>query len=170
MGKRSGFERKERDFYPTPYAAVVPLLYHIPVNVKFSEPCAGDCELVKHLESTGALCNWMSDINPNHPCVWQDAFDLKSCEGEMFITNPPYDWKILNPLITHLSDIAPTWLLLPADMMHNKRMAPHIDRCDKIVSVGRVKWFGNQSGMENSAWYLFDADFTDDTLFFGRQL
>lgn len=169
MGKRSNFKRVERDFYPTPKEAVTPLLVHLPRHTSFDEPCAGNCELVKHLESTNALCQWMSDINPDYPCVWKDAFDLKNCEGEMFITNPPYDWKILSPLITHLSDIAPAWLLLPADMMHNKRMAPHIKRCVKIVSVGRVKWFGNMAGMENSAWYLFDSNFTDETLFFGRQ-
>jgi hypothetical protein len=68
---------------------------------------------------------------------------LTVCEGECFITNPPYTWKILDPLITHLSNMAPTWLLLPADMMHNIRMAPHMAYCEKVVSVGRVKWFGN---------------------------
>ena len=30
MGKRSDFERKPRDFYPTPMEAVEPLLEHLP--------------------------------------------------------------------------------------------------------------------------------------------
>ena len=29
MGKRSDFERIPRDFYPTPYKAVLPLLPHL---------------------------------------------------------------------------------------------------------------------------------------------
>ena len=77
-------------------------------------------------------------------------------------------FDVVDEMMGKRSDMAPTWLLLPADMMHNRRMAKHLDRCDMIVSVGRVKWFGNQSGMENSAWYLFDTNFTDDTLFFAR--
>jgi hypothetical protein len=86
----------------------------------------------------------------------------------MFITNPPYTWAILNPLITHLSNMAKTWLLLPAAMAHNKRMAAHLKKCVKIVSVGRVKWFNNKAGMEDSVWMLFDKTYTR-TQFFGRE-
>ena len=51
MGKRSDFERKPRDFYPTPIEAVYPLLDHLEGNVIFAEPCAGDRRLSDHLES-----------------------------------------------------------------------------------------------------------------------
>jgi len=168
MGKRSEFKRVEKDFYPTPYEAVVPLLAHLPPLVEYDEPCAGLGDLVKHLDFAGAVCRRASDIEESRPCVWVDALDLQECVGDMFITNPPYTWSILNPLIYHLSDIAPTWLLLPADMMHNKRMGVHMKKCVKVVSVGRVKWFGNMTGMENSAWYLFIATNTR-TQFFGRE-
>tara|TARA_R110000765_G_scaffold262171_1_gene362135 strand:+ start:553 stop:1221 length:669 start_codon:yes stop_codon:yes gene_type:complete len=180
MGKRSEFERKPRDFYPTPYEAVVPLLPFVCEDTVWVDPCAGDGALIKHFQNHDIDIAG-SDTHPMGPGIieldafnqstekWYDEnwFGIDECVAG-FITNPPYDWKILNPLITHLSDMAPTWLLLPADMMHNRRMAKHLDRCDMIVSVGRVKWFGNQSGMENSAWYLFDTNFTDDTLFFAR--
>jgi hypothetical protein len=63
VGKRSDFERRERDFYPTPYEAVLPLLPHLPERVRFIEPCAGDGRLVRHLERHG------------HHCI--DAFDLE---------------------------------------------------------------------------------------------
>ena len=33
MGKRSNFERIERDFYPTPEEALIPLLPHLPKQV-----------------------------------------------------------------------------------------------------------------------------------------
>ena len=44
MGKRSNFERREADFYPTPRAAVVPLIpYILGSGIRtFAEPCAGD--------------------------------------------------------------------------------------------------------------------------------
>ena len=37
MGKRSNFDRREADFYPTPRAAVVPLI--VPVKSNRSMPC-----------------------------------------------------------------------------------------------------------------------------------
>ena len=97
-----------------------------------------------------------------------DAAEITDCVGHMFITNPPYRWATLAPIMFSLYNIAPTWLLLPAAMMHNKRMAIHILSCIKIVSVGRVKWFDNQAGMEDSAWYLFDISHTGTTEFHGR--
>ena len=136
MGKRSTFERRERDFYPTPYEAVEPLIQHLPRGVVFDEPCAGDRDLVRHLSKHGFDCARASDISDTHPV---SAFDIKHTGAKMFITNPPWDRKILHPLICHLSMIAPTWLLFDADWMHTKQSADLIKRCVKIVSVGRVK-------------------------------
>jgi len=46
MGKRSNFERVERDYYPTPIQAVEPLIDHLPQGTfDFVEPCAGDGRL-----------------------------------------------------------------------------------------------------------------------------
>ena len=53
MGKRSGFERSERDFYRTPPAAVPPLIPHLRGVHSFAEPCCGDGALVRHLEAHG---------------------------------------------------------------------------------------------------------------------
>ena len=157
MGKRSSYKQIERDFYPTPAEAILPLLPHIPPGSTFNEPCAGDGALVRHLEDAGVPCIGWSDIEPQDPSVGRlDVFDLGECAGHMFITNPPWSWPVLDPLIDHLSTIARTWLLLNADLMHNKRMAPHMARCSNVASIGRVQWFGNQTGMENSAWYCFE--------------
>lgn len=38
MGKRSNFERREADFYPTPRAAVVPLIPHLRGIATFADP------------------------------------------------------------------------------------------------------------------------------------
>jgi hypothetical protein len=171
MGKRSTFPRSPRDFYPTPYEAVVPLLPHLVERTFFHEPCCGNGQLIGHLEAHGHRCLGSSDIEP-HPCVGfkQDAMTLTHCLGIVFITNPPWLWSVLNPMITHLSTLAPTWLLLNADQMHNKRMGPHLRRCTKIVSIGRVKWMpdSTSTGMENSAWFLFDQNHDGPTVFVGR--
>ena len=52
MGKRSDFERIPRDYYPTPYEAVLPLIPHLPQKpFSYAEPCAGDGALVNHIET-----------------------------------------------------------------------------------------------------------------------
>ena len=56
MGKRSNFERREADFYPTPRAAVAPLIPHLGGIRSFAEPCAGDGALVRHMEELGLRC------------------------------------------------------------------------------------------------------------------
>jgi hypothetical protein len=164
------FERTPRDFYATPASAVLPLLPHLARGLTFDEPCAGAGDLMGHLYGAGYYCNFASDISPRQiPIVKLDALDIKRCWSDCFITNPPWDRKVLHPLITHLSDIAPTWLLFDADWMHTKQSIPFMPRCEKIVSVGRVSWMGNGvSGFDNCAWYLFDARNEAQTQFIAR--
>ena len=171
MGKRSTFDRIDRDFYPTPYEAVVPLFPHLSSGyITFDEPCCGDGKLVGHIEGKGHICKSYSDIEPRvNYGKFINVFDKVKCQGDMFITNPPWDRKILHPLITHLSRMAPTWLLFDADWMHTKQSADLIKYCSKIVSVGRVKWIpdSKMTGKDNCAWYLFDRE-VSKTEFIGR--
>jgi hypothetical protein len=173
MGKRSDFQRVERDFYPTPLAAVQPLLPHLPPPDQFSywEPCAGDGALIKHIP---AIYISASDIDPRSPRVEKaDAFGCQPSHRtsvDYIITNPPWDRKILHPMIELFSDLAPTWLLFDADWMHTKQSAPFMPRLRKIVSVGRVKWIpdSKMTGKDNCAWYLFDTPNNKPTEFVGR--
>jgi len=167
MGKRSNYSRRILDSYATPFSAVAPLLLHLGSGICFDEPCAGDRALVSHLTRHGHQCARASDIADEHPV---DAFNLERSGADMFITNPPWDWDVLDPLIDHLSNMKPTWLLLNADLMHNKRMGRHMRRCLKVVSIGRIKWIeGSKStGMENCAWFLFVGREVQ-TLFYGRE-
>lgn len=73
MGKRSDFERVERDFHPTPYEAVVPLLPYLTMIGSFAEPCAGDGALIRHLERHGFHCGWSSDIEPERKSIFSVA-------------------------------------------------------------------------------------------------
>lgn len=173
MGKRSDFERIPRDFYPTPAEAVAPLLAHLSPGTRFIEPCAGDGALVAHLERAGHECVHCSDIEPRQPVLAVcDATDSNFyARDSIFITNPPWDRKLLHPMIVNLSDQAPTWLLFDADWVHTRQAAPFLPRLRRIVSVGRVKWIpdSKMTGKDNCAWHLFDKPSANDAaVFFGR--
>ena len=174
MGKRSDFERKPRDFYPTPYEAVEPLIKHLPKYFTFAEPCAGDGALIGHLERHQGLCTWASDIEPQYKGIptqdYKDVREDELLESEFIITNPPWDRTILHPMIEHFAPQRPTWLLFDADWPHTKQSKYYMQFLHKIVSVGRIKWFGNTTGKDNCAWYLFDAQTPPimGTLFYGR--
>lgn len=177
MGKRSDgdFERNPRDYYPTPYEAVEPLLPRLGVHdITFAEPCAGDGRLIRHLERMGHKCLYACDIEPKAEGIFtRDALTFSPenlfyagpmPEVDYIITNPPWERKDdggpLHEMIRVFSKIAPTWLLFDADWMHTVQAAPFRGICREIVSVGRVKWIEGtkNSGMDNCAWYLFDAE------------
>ena len=80
MGKRSDFVRKPRDFYPTPFQAVVPLAEQFKGEFTFAEPCAGDGQLCRHLEYFGGVCMWASDIFPKGDSIIEK--DFKEVEVE----------------------------------------------------------------------------------------
>lgn len=172
MGKRSDFERVERDFYPTPIEAVRPLIPHLPEKGAFTEPCAGDGRLIGWLANDYFRCVSSYDIAPMAEDIGkQDALTFKpKFVGNCFITNPPWDRKILHPLIEHLTTMAPCWLLFDADWAHTKQSAQYMPWLAKIVSVGRVKWIedSKMTGKDNCAWYLFDRNHVGPTEFYGR--
>ena len=92
MGKRSNFERVKRDFYPTPFQAVKPLLPHLSEKEFFVEPCAGDGTLVDHLEKNNMKCVFQSDIEPRRKNILElDVFKLDAMQflnADLIITNP----------------------------------------------------------------------------------
>ena len=176
MGKRSNFERVERDFYPTPYKAVEPLVQHLPKKqFAFAEPCAGDGALVNHIETmTNGWCSWASDLEPQTDTILTRHFreinmdDL--FEADYILTNPPWDMSLLHPMIEYFTAYRPTWLLFDSDWMHTKQSVPYISMLKKIVSIGRVKWIEDSKsvGKDNCCWYLFDRFSSDKTKFYGR--
>ena len=166
MSKRTtGFERRWRDYYPTiDPAAIEPIKKFVTDKIYF-EPCVGEGHLVTLLEPY-AKCTDSCDTERN--ALTLEKKDLAN--ASLFITNPPYTWSMLEPLLKHLPYIAPTLLLLPADMMHNKRMSPYMQRCSTIWSVGRLYWQPNKiKGKDNYVWMYFTDAVTTASLFHGRQ-
>lgn len=161
MGKRSDFERNPRDYYPTPYDAVIPLLPWI-AHANFCEPCAGNGALISHLERHAHRCHYAFDIEPQVEWIEKAdvlffGFELPKCE--MIITNPPWERGPLHEMIEKFRNHARTWLLFDSDWMFTGQAKPFLKYCQKIISVGRVSWMENgTSGMDNCAWYLFDKE------------
>ena len=119
MGKRSfgQFQRRDRDAYPTPAAAVLPLIPHLRGIRSFAEPCCDNGDLVRHLKSYGLRCLYQGDI-----ATGQDALRSSSYGAiDAIITNPPWRRSNLHPLISHFQKIAPTWLLIDQDWAARSR-------------------------------------------------
>lgn len=172
IGKRSNFERNPRDFYRTPIEAVFPLRPYIQHINEYREPCAGDGALIKHLREIGLDCIQASDIQPMASEIdTLDALNL-TYRNVPIITNPPWDRKILHPMIEHFITVAPlTWLLFDADWMHTRQSVPYMRYCHDVVSVGRVKWIegSKMTGKDNCCWYAFRSDYNGGSArFWGR--
>ena len=176
MGKREEvkFAKKPRDSYFTiDPAAVQALAPYLPYKARYIEPCAGAGHLIDELSKYDKALIKAFDIEPQKPyIIKKSALDLKEKDldnAEMFISNPPFTWSVLQPLMDHMISLLPTWLLLPADYMHNIRMAKYMNKCSKVVSVGRLYWEENKvKGVDNYCWYLFEDCQQAFTNFIGR--
>lgn len=147
MGKYSNFDRKERDWYPTPLKAAQPLFDHLnsqKVTGNFIEPCAGDGRLVTLTERhTDLHCVYMSDIDPqirslsckNSELVVQEqsifdedwSYIVNQLNADYFITNPPWvntkaSGNLRLSIIQRLAKVKPTWLLLAGNYIMNEDM------------------------------------------------
>lgn len=173
MGKRSDFKRIGKDKYMTfDSRAVKPLLPHIQHIDRYIEPCAGDGSLIDNLAKhrPGMVCDSAYDIEPGREGIGErDALAL----GELYkpiITNPPWDRKILHPMIEHFITISPEcWLLFDSDWAYTKQSAPYIKHCSHIVAVGRLIWIPGtkMTGKDNVSWYQFEQN-PIQTVFTGR--
>ena len=176
MSKRQHgkWELTEKDYYPTVDPKAFPTKFIEQIRGKsYAEPCYGKGHIEDHLMDV-ARCRWRSDIDAYGTCsVQKDALkltdrDLYLCD--LIITNPPYSWFILKELLEYLPTRKPTWLLLPADKMHNVNMGPYMEKCSMVISVGRLYWMEDKPvrGVDNYAWFKFHNTKVD-TIFIGRE-
>lgn len=166
MGKRSEFDRIEKDFYRTiDPRAVVPLLPFIEGKT-YVEPCYGEGDLARML--TGAYFIRGSDISDGTDALTIGEDYVKGVD--LIITNPPWSRKLLHSMILHFCKLKPTWLLFDADWPHTKQSSELMKYCTDIVSVGRLIWIEGTktSGKDNCAWYRFDFNNNEPTKFHGR--
>jgi hypothetical protein len=164
---RTAHERSPRDFYPTPVAAVVPLLkeLHGARPLRFVEPCAGDGALVRALEAAGHVCVHARDLAPRGPgiatgdgaALTKDQMALWGADA--IVTNPPFAAASLDPLLACWTTLGvPLWLLLDHDWSANQAAAPYAARISRIVQLGRVRWIAGSKGRgtANFDWLRFE--------------
>lgn len=174
MGKRSNFERIEKDFYRTFDPRASEVLNSVQTPVKYYSPCVGEYDLVNNLNPYGFKCVGASDID--HPI---DALKLDALmiteehvkDADYIIENPPWSRNILHPMIEHFITLKPTWLLFDADWAHTKQASDYLeDYCTHIAAIGRLKWMPgtSMSGKDNCCWYRFVKNKKTPTQFIGR--
>lgn len=178
MSKRSDFEKVPKDFYPTTDPKAVPTkLVEFIRGKNYASPCYGEGDLEDLLMDV-ATCRWRSDIREtvgssrvmDALCLSKE--DVARCD--IILDNPPFSKDVLLPLIDHFVSMKPTWLLLPADLAHNIYFGPYMQRCSRVVSVGRVCWFPKEgkrvASTDNFMWAYWEKDATTDTrtIFYGR--
>ena len=176
MGKRTKqeFERRDRDYYGTIDPDAVKPLIPFVRGLRIAEVCAGNDDLAMLLEPDCKVVK-ESDIEPQNKYIEEmnaleiSKKDLDYFGADVIVTNPPFTWKLLQPLLDHLPTLLPTWFLLPSDVAHNKRMGKYMMGCSDIVSVGRLYWMDNKiKGVDNFAWFCFHQFVQPVTKFHGR--
>ena len=170
MTKRADgkFERRLLDLYPTPRAAVMPLVPHLRrTGVKtFVEPCCADGQLAAHLNAEGFECVSYGDIADGFDArEWNlvDFFDADAC-----ITNPPWEARLMAEIMEHQSNFVPSWFLVYSDWLFTHQSTMLVSaRCTDIVPIGRVKWFPESKsvGFDNCCWIRLQADKLQPTIF-----
>lgn len=173
MGKRSEFERVEKDFYPTfDLRAGKRLVAHLnPLKeIKYAEPCYGEGDLEVNLTSASSLmkCQAKGDIESGKDLFDWSKEDVVNCD--LIITNPPWSRSILHPLIEYLAPLKPTWLLFDSDWAYTKQARPYMDYCTDILAIGRLVWMRDTkiSGKDNCSWYRFSTDKDEATRFYAQ--
>lgn len=167
IGKRSNFDRIEKDFYRTFDPRASEVLNSVQVPVKYYEPCVGEYDLVNNLNPYGFRCVGASDIEKDALSLTPDEVE----EADYIITNPPWGRKLLHPMIEHFITLKPTWLLFDADWAHTKQASDYLENyCTHIAAIGRLKWIPGttMSGKENCCWYRFVKNKNTPTQFIGR--
>ena len=158
------FERRANETYDTP-DEVVEVLHRAMVanapagRATFQEPCAGSYKLAQALIDRGHTCIRAVDPWPRHKLVQRVGLDHPLATRVPVITNPPYAWSVLKPLLDrwmqHNADVV---LLLPLDMLANEYFKPYCPYIQIIVMVGRVRWIegSRDKSKDNFAWVVFN--------------
>jgi len=174
--RKSEFERRESDFYPTPVwctellcVKLKNLGYLNKQDVKIWEPACGD----------HAMLNVLKDQFPHAHTLGTDIrddyqTDFLTCVGydagwDAIITNPPYRKDLIRAFIDRALAYTKesnglVAMLMRVDFDSAKTRADifgeHPAWFGKIVLNKRVVWFDNPdckaSPSENHAWYIWD--------------
>jgi hypothetical protein len=132
-------ERRERDFYPTPYEVPWALVKAQRFGRTIHECASGDDAIVKFLEKVGYNVI-ATDIHPLGRGEKMDFFDIKKPLADCIITNPPFD--IAADFIEHawqVLKVRKMALVLKATYWHAKTRRGLYERC-KPAAIHPLTW------------------------------
>lgn len=150
------------DFVATPEKAVLSLVPHLPLGLKYFAPCYGDGDLVRALNKhTMTECVGWSELRPTQWSVPKDAATLTSGDingAEAFIENPPWSVHLLHPILDNLLRLRPVWFLLYADWLFTRQAVPYLPYIRRVVTMPRQIWIPGtkDTGTANCCWIHFD--------------
>ncbi|MEM7528863.1 MAG: class I SAM-dependent methyltransferase [Pseudomonadota bacterium] len=165
------YKKHTRDYYVSPSWVARPLAPFLERDYvrNFVEPCAGNGALCKALHELGFTLVSAFDIEPMAPGIERvDALRLTKEDfdgADAIITNPPWNRAIMHPLIAHMVQFRPTWLLFDANWPNTQQSAELMRHCSDIVPIGRVSWMHNgKGGFDDAVWGRFQRAETATTL------
>src|SRR6516165_7005239 len=178
MGKHeTGYERMERDFYPTPPWVVGALGEHLELHGLTAWECAcGKGDMAEALRLAGCAHVHTSDI-VDRDTGQDEVLDFLSTQtpklerpSDLICTNPPFGQggrlatAFIEEGLRRIGNRGILALLLPCDFDSAKTRVRYFGDCPdfvaKIVLQQRVVWFKRDDGIreaprENSAWFLW---------------
>lgn len=189
MGKRSNFDRKDKDFYETwDRRACRQLVNEFSYGETYCDPCCGDGALIENLSNIrpDVKCVWTNELYPeNYTLIPNSTHDITARpiigSFNKYVMNSPWKRHLLHAIIDRLMQDRPVWALIDSNWKetiqqsvankYNVKTVPALlKNCVKIKSVGRLKWIrdSDHDGKDDQSWYLFDKNFTGQTEFYGR--
>lgn len=165
------YERAPNDWYVTPREPIASLLDTIQFPINYlCDPCCGNGAMLEVFQQFGYK-SFGFDIAPwgDHPkqdfltyTPWETKFDI--------VTNPPYGLKGLLAVafIARALMVTHAWrgrvaMLLPLDFDCAKTRQHWFGDNPafqyKIVLLDRIKWFNNQAGSTNHAWFVWNWNY-----------
>jgi hypothetical protein len=158
--RNSGYERRDRDDYPTPAWVTHALVPHLPAETRTVwEPAAGSGAMVRALADRFSVV--ATDITDG-----QDFLTVTPPPSfHAIITNPPY--QLATEFIERALSLVPATgfvaMLLRADFDSARTRRHLFADCQafskKVVLTKRIRWIEGSTGSPsfNHAWYLWDA-------------
>lgn len=106
--KNRGTTSDPKDFYPTDRKAIAAIIPHLPRDVQYWEPCAGDGRIVQMLEESGRQNAYGADLYPQSDVgrfyLPQPVDYIKDeAQRDFVLTNPPFSvaFEMCQHALTH---------------------------------------------------------------------
>jgi hypothetical protein len=166
-----GYERQERNFYPTPAWVTEALLRRVRLPKGIWEPCCGDGAMAQVLESHGHRVVGTDLVDRGYGETGRDFLaETRLPDGTTaIVTNPPYGrnlYKFVDHALELTRPVSGMVAMLvniqwPTGAANSKRCRmPAFDM--EIKLVGRIAWFAGADGkpakqpQENHCWLIWD--------------